>query len=433
MNHTPLVSRAGEEIFAMLPGGTIRVDEFCADIETLAAALPDVRYIANLVSDRYVFTVVFFAAISRGQTVLLPAQRDINVRAQLTDFDSIHILQDDDAVIRRFTPGENGVATSPACSSDHTAAVVFTSGSTGLPQACTKTWGLLDSFRRQHSQVLTNTNSTVAAILATVPSWHMYGLEWALLLPTIAPLTLYCAADFYPRDVAIGLNALASPLLVTTPVHLRALRADPRALAGMHRVMSATAPLDQQQAAQIESSYAAYLLEIYGCSEVGTVAYRRTAHTDVWTMFDAFDPSWNGDELSLSHAHLDASVTLADAFTKIDEQRFLLQGRRGDIVKVAGKRDSLARLNAELLNIPGIEDGVIFQPKQRDKTGRDRLAGFVVAPDLSIFEVRQRLRRHLPAAFMPRPFVKVDSLPRDKTGKLKASALDKLLSSVSHE
>lgn len=427
MKFSPLVDRPGSETFAFLPNGSISVGQFCADIGFVASALPPVRHLVNLASDRYIFTVIFFAAISRGQTVLLPAQREDSVDNLDAEFESTYLLRDGDAVISNFKPGQNGSSDSPECAENHPATIVFTSGSTGVPKPHAKTWGLLDRFRRQHWSLLRDTQPDVRSVLATVPSWHMYGLEWALLLPTVAPLSVFCGADFYPRDIAEGLGQIASPVLVSTPVHLSALRANTKALEGVRVVMSATAPLDRSLASEIEASSGTKFLEIYGCSEVGTVAYRHSAHSEVWTVFPDFDCDWQKDQLTLRHPHLDTSVTLEDTLDRVSDREFLLKGRRGDIVKIAGRRESLMRVNAELLKIPGVEDGVVLQPSQFSESASERLAALIVAPDVSSSEIRRHLARSISSVFIPRPLVFLESIPRDKTGKLKASEFLRLL------
>ena len=46
------------------------------------------------------------------------------------------------------------------------------------------------------------------------------------------------------------------------------------------------------------------------------------------------------------------------------------------------------------------------------------LAAFVVAPQLTAAELRQALRLRVDAAFLPRPLVFVDALPRTVSGKV---------------
>jgi acyl-coenzyme A synthetase/AMP-(fatty) acid ligase len=92
---------------------------------------------------------------------------------------------------------------------------------------------------------------------------------------------------------------------------------------------------------------------------------------------------------------------------------------------VAGKRASLAGLNAQLLAIPGVVDGAFVVPED-DGTGVRRLAAFVVAPSLNSRRLLEELRRRVDPAFLPRPLRLVARLPRNATGKLTAEDLGTL-------
>jgi acyl-coenzyme A synthetase/AMP-(fatty) acid ligase len=55
-----------------------------------------------------------------------------------------------------------------------------------------------------------------------------------------------------------------------------------------------------------------------------------------------------------------------------------------------------------------------------------RLVAVVVAPDVSREQLLGALRQRVDAAFLPRRILRVDSLPRDPTGKLPARRLAEL-------
>ena len=113
---------------------------------------------------------------------------------------------------------------------------------------------------------------------------------------------------FFPDDVRIAL--LETPerrVLVTTPVHLQAcvkagLRWPATAL-----LISATAPLSLELAAQAEAAFDAPVLEIYGCTEAGSIASRRTLHGDRWRLYDGFalDKGQLSGAHPVSYTHLD--------------------------------------------------------------------------------------------------------------------------------
>ncbi len=436
MTSIPIVERDGEETFARLGTRNISIAEFCADVNAAADELPPARFVVNLCQDRYTFSACFFAALTRGQTTLLPSRRDIQfvreLGASYTDSAVISDAEADgiDACIT-MAAGANGTSSSPACVGEHQAAIVFTSGSTGEPQAHAKSWRMLHTWRNVQRQHLPGAPQQTRGLVATVPSWHMYGLEWAMMLPTAAPLILHCGADFYPQDVIAALATFAQPcVLVSTPLHLRALAKQARPPDNVSVVLSATAPLDDALTKQIEQSFDTQLLEIYGCSEVGSLASRYPGRNKAWAFFDCFKVRYDKGSITVEHPELAAPVTLADRFKQLDEGHYELEGRNSDIVKIAGKRESLANLNSILLNLDGVDDGIIYDPSVFGLPHNGRLAAVVVAPQLTSNALRAALAQQIDAAFLPRPIRLVDKLPRDSTSKLKRAELAQLIAAT---
>jgi acyl-coenzyme A synthetase/AMP-(fatty) acid ligase len=106
----------------------------------------------------------------------------------------------------------------------------------------------------------------------------------------------------------------------------------------------------------------------------------------------------------------------------LSDTEFELLGRPEDMKKIAGKRASIEALNAELRRVPGVEDGVFFDPG-----GSARLAAVVVAPGVAPQAILRALRQRIDAAFLPRPLIMTDALPRTTTGKVARAALLALL------
>jgi acyl-coenzyme A synthetase/AMP-(fatty) acid ligase len=436
MNAIALVVRPLSEAFARVGGQTISVGEFCGDVINVADSLPEAQHIINLCQDRYTFTVTFFAALANGQTNLLPAKRDpSDARALSQQYDHAVVVTDarehDADWHVQFTPGANGNRSAPLCEPEHIAAIAFTSGSTGAPQAHPKSWRMLDTWRQVHHRHLPGQQQHYG-LVATVPSWHMYGLEWAMLLPTIAPLTIHCGADFYPHDVIQALAEFSAggdtvpTVLVSTPVHLRALVKATNAPLSIRTVLCATAPLDNTLTSNVEAHFDTQILEIYGCSEIGSLAFRFPNRCQDWTFFDCFDLTFDEPSITVSHPLLPEAITLADAFSRNDNATYELLGRTTDIIKVGGKRESLANLNNILNALSGVEDGVIYQPQTLGLPETGRLAALVVAPTMDVAAIRAGLAEHMDATFLPRPIRKVAQLPRDTTSKLKLADLTRL-------
>src|SRR5699024_10111142 len=90
-----------------------------------------------------------------------------------------------------------------------------------------------------------------------------------------------------PWDIAAALARLAAPrVLVTTPMHLRVCLDAGVTMPPLECIISATAPLDAELAGAIEVAWQTRVLVIYGSTETGSVASRRTITGDVWQLYD---------------------------------------------------------------------------------------------------------------------------------------------------
>jgi acyl-coenzyme A synthetase/AMP-(fatty) acid ligase len=233
----------------------------------------------------------------------------------------------------------------------------------------------------------------------------------------LGPVAIHAGLPLFPADVAAALASVPAPrLLVSTPVHLRALLASGQEFPPLVRVLSATAPLDPDLAADIEARLATEVIEIYGCSEVGSMAWRRPAADPAWRFFPDYRPEVSVSGVSLQVPHLPAPVPLPDRLEFHADGSFVLAGRDSDLVKVAGKRGSLAEITRQLLACPGVTDAVVFPAPEAAEARR--LVALVTGTALDSAGLAARLRQVLDAALVPRPILVVPDLPRSATGKL---------------
>lgn len=402
--------------------GPIGRPAFARDVLRLAANLPDRRYALNLCEDRYAFLVAFAAAAARRQTSLLPSSR-INAAIEETcaQFADSYVLDDARvaAVLHATATIHRREQELPLLSADHVMAIAFTSGSTGHAQAHAKRWGELVVGAHLAYQRFGFALGPGTTVLATVPAQHMYGIETSIMLPLTGPVAMQSGRPLLPEEVRAALVAVPAPrVLVTTPAHLRVIVGARGEWPALALVISATAPLSATLAAAVETALAAPVMEIYGCTEAGSIASRRTVLDEDWTPYDGFTVA-NG---AIRAAHLPAPVPLNDMVEARADGRFALGGRQQDLVNIAGKRNSLAYLNRVLIDIPGIEDGAFVAPE--DVGDRPmRLAALVVAPTLTPSAIRAALAQRIDPLFLPRPLLRVDRLPRNAVGKLSRGAL----------
>lgn len=459
----PLLAHASlDDTMAYRLGRAISVRAFLQDVARVAATLPPRRHVLNLCADRYHFGVGLAAALVRGQISLLPPSHNPDMVRQVREVHpDVYALCEQaapdldlpqhlyPAATDRATAECSGEAAAPEPAMPHidasqVVACVFTSGSTGRPTEHVKRWGSLVRNVRLEAARLGLSPGSGHSLVGTVPAQHMYGLESTLLQAWQAGAALVAERPFYPADISAALAALPQPrVLVTTPFHLRAWLAESGDVPPVGLIMSATAPLSPRLAAEAEQRCAATLIEVYGSTETGQLATRRSAHTTQWLAFDGLRMHERDGQVWVSGGHVDPPTPLNDVLTLCppDEAsgselgaepppvRFELLGRVADMVNVAGKRTSLSYLNLQLNAVPGVVDGAFFWPEQDDLDKLDgvtRLTAFVVAPGLTLAQLQTALRQRIDPAFMPRPVYLIDALPRNATGKLPHAALQAL-------
>src|SRR4029079_17923551 len=94
---------------------------------------------------------------------------------------------------------------------------------------------------------------------------------------------------------------------------------------------------------------------IFGATEVGSIASRRTLDGEAWSLYPGVTLHAEGEKvtalLPLTEPH-----SLDDDVELLGDRRFRLIGRRTDIVKLGGRRASIAGLNRNLLGNASLAD-----------------------------------------------------------------------------
>ena len=427
------------QVFAWHGNEPVCCADFLAHVGQVAALLPELRYAANLCEDRYHFIVAFCAVALRGQINLLPPSRAPRAVTQVMQAHADGYVIGDCAVAcavaqRRFVlpklhAGDgDGVLRIPQLGHAQIVAIGYTSGSTGAPKPNPKTWGSLSASTALNAALLQDacrsSGGARASIVATVPAQHMYGLEMSVLLPLLGDMAVHSKRPLFPVDIVQTLLEVPSPrLLVTTPVHLRALLRSGELLPALAGIVSATAPMPAQLANEAQQRYGTPVIEVFGSTESCVIAHRRAAHDEPWQLYADVELKQQPDGTLVDAPYFTAPVLLADIVELLPQRRFVLSGRNSDLLEIAGKRASLGDLTRCLLGLGGVLDGVVFQLEPDPQTGLARIAALVIAPDRQERELLDELRHTTDPVFLPRPLRCVENLPRNEAGKLPREAL----------
>lgn len=430
--------------------------DYLRTVWALSEVLPQGRHVLNFCRNRYHFLVGLGACLVAQKISLLPSTRTLAVLRQIEEqYPGTFCLHDgeglgelcsdaddrDKPTIPLFPypadlePGPETTPRMPVISSAQVAAYVFTSGSTGTPQPHAKLWGSLVRSAQAEALAL-DFGTQTWALVGTVPSQHMYGFESLIMLTLHGGASLWVGHPFYPANITSAIESVAQPrMLVTSPPHLRALLSAQIAFPSIDKLLCATAPLPLDVVRQAEQTFGAPLYEIYGCTETGQMASRRSAQTLQWRLFPQVQIEQREGKSWAHGGHVLQATPLADILETKDREHFMLIGRSSDLINIAGKRSSLAHVNHALLSISGVLDGCMFVPDAAPRSSQEqvphpdstRLCAIVVAPQMDAVQILLALRKQLDPAFLPRPIILVQSLPRNPTGKVPRDALLEIL------
>jgi acyl-coenzyme A synthetase/AMP-(fatty) acid ligase len=439
----------GESLVAFGRAGARTADDLLADVARVAAVLPDAaddeREILCVAGDRYHFTVALLAAWQRGHRVALPPNAQTELLRAMADDPRISLVIHD-------TDELTGLDLRPLLTEAATAAApidlcplpaprelvsVWTSGSTGEHQRHAKTAGQL------FAEALTLAEhfglGKGVRVVATVPSHHIYGLLFSVLVPLVSGGSFSRDTPLHAGVVRATLLDTAADVLVSVPAHLRALKIlDPESLPNLARVFSSGAPLPPDTAMLLHARFGWSVTEVLGSTETGGIAWR-VSGPEIASVHDDDEALLARIWTPLPHVRVDVDIhgqllvdspflppegarpwPTADRIELVDDSagvRFRHLGRSDGVVKIGGKRVSLAEIERRLLAIDGVEDAAVWVVEVDGVRGNETVA-LVVAPGCSPEHLRTELRQWLDPVVIPRRLRLVDALPREANGKL---------------
>jgi acyl-coenzyme A synthetase/AMP-(fatty) acid ligase len=401
----------------------------------MARRLPDRPYVFNLCENRYLFCLVLLAAASRGQICLLPPSSQMAVvREIFHDYPGAYVASErilhlpDLEWFTVEAPRSEDISLEPCFDWNRIALIAFTSGSTGKPKPCPHN---LATFRISADMAVGGLGFWQQRLLmvSTTPPQHMYGLETSVFWPLFSSLVLYDGHPFFPEDICRVVETAPWPaVLATTPTHLRSLTKTNGSWGKLVGVLSATDALSEKLARETDSILGQSPREIYGSTETLSFACREVLRESLWQPYASIRLIQEETGLTyLESPHLQAPVQLQDAFRVEADGRFAVLGRDIDMVKIGGKRASLAELNRRLKDIAGVEDGFCFVQKGGPSEGR--LAAMVVSR-LDKQCILEGLQPYVDNVFLPRKIYFVATIPRNEAGKLPKAEMEKLLADL---
>jgi acyl-coenzyme A synthetase/AMP-(fatty) acid ligase len=411
-----------------------------------ALRVTGVRTLVLATGDRYHIAAVLLGAWAADAVVLLPPSlRPEAVRGLAARTDADLVLSDDGGstagetvAVADVLAGGGAAATALAPPAPALAALprdgrhlvtVFTSGSTGEPAAWPKTSGQLlgeaDLVARLFGM------GAGARVLCTAPPHHLYGLLFGVLAPLVGGGAFVRTASPLPADIAAQARRFRASVLAAVPSHYAGFSAlDAGDLPEIERAFCSGGRLDAPTRDDLGRRFPFRLVEIFGSSETGGIAYRDARTPDAlspWRPLPGVRAGADDDGRLLVDSpflppHGPRPFPCADRVRVDPDGTFQHLGRADDVVKIGGERVSIAEVEARIRAVAGVRDAAVAAvftdgPRQWE------LWAAVVAPGHGAESLRTALTPVLDPVAIPRRFALLVTLPRQDSGKLPRQAL----------
>ncbi|SIS40264.1 AMP-binding protein [Neptunomonas antarctica] len=351
---------------------------------------------------------------------------------------------------------------------DAIALEIYTSGSTGEPTPISKTLAQLEreiaileslwptrlshpsdnqspvqNSSEQNSLLQNSAVKKCSVVLGTVSHQHLYGMTFRLLWPFCSGRVFETTICEYTEDILYQAHHYSTFELISSPSHLGRINTSIDWEPLKQRcigIVSSAAPLSREDSTNVRALLDTSVREIYGSSETGAVAWRIQTpdqKESLWQSLPQINLS-STDEgtLRVTSPYLGDvnQLTLADKVEFIQPGKFRLIGRIDRIVKVEGKRVSLAAIEQQLLKNNEVRGArALTLTRTRIET-----AVVIQLTESAWLQLQQygrkplitRLKNHLSADFetvvLPRRWRFVQQLPYNLQGKIPLQTLQSM-------
>ena len=304
--------------------------------------------------------------------------------------------------------------------------IYYTSGTMGHPLAALKTKDNLQSEIEMLSQLLNKYQ--IKKVIVTVPFIHLYGTLFGLLYPLHQGIDVVIKEHFLPFDLMDLIDPYT--LVVTTPLYIKALNKLQVKKKISHTLfVSSTAPLDKESIQTFNSLYQSDILQIFGSTETGGIAYKINAST-TWTPFPSVTVQSDKEGLMSVSSPFVSQKLFKDTFINTlgeiqtfdyieeGEDNFTLIGRSNKIFKLAGKRYSTVQIEDILEAQDEITKALVFTKIEKGSLRGEYLEiTLETKKNYSVPSIKQILKEKLSNLKFPIHLETVEKIPVNKTGK----------------
>jgi acyl-[acyl-carrier-protein]-phospholipid O-acyltransferase/long-chain-fatty-acid--[acyl-carrier-protein] ligase len=362
---------------------------------------------------------------------------------------------------------------------EHTAAILFSSGSEGVPKA----------IQLSHTNIMGNLKQTASVInadqndimLCALPLFHAFGLTITTFLPLIEGIPIVCHPD--PTDAKTIGKLIAAhnvTILCATATFLRLYERSPRVhplmLKSLRLVVAGAEKLRKEVRTAFKEKFAKDIYEGYGTTETTPVAGVNIpdillSHTgDIQTghkpgtvglplpgsRFKIVDPL-TMDTLPAGEAgliliggtqimkgYLGEPEKTADVIVEQDGIRWYKTGDRGQVdadgfLTILDRYSRFAKIGGEMVSLSSVEAlvselitnaDIEFTAVNLPDSAKGEKVILLYSGSLDVDALKKTIREKIPPLMQPREFFQVEDIPKLGTGKVDFKGIKKLAEEV---
>lgn len=304
---------------------------------------------------------------------------------------------------------------------------VSTSGTTGQPKACEHSWNRLVEEVNEFVRIFNNEYDIAPnRVVALVPSHHIYGFLFTVLLPHIVDVPVLRGFKAYSHVRNGGLRA--GDIVVGFPELLTQLATEIPPLPPGVLFISSAGYCPPKTLHQLYAMGAARAVEIYGSSETAGIGYRCEPEKNYRLL-----PRWrstSSHSQQLIEKQSEAVYEIPDKAEWETANEFKIGERIDKAISIRGTNVFPARVAESIRQHPAVVDVNVRPMKADEGTG---LKAFIVLHStveetLTEQSIKNWLAERLVAAEIPEHISFGEQLPLNSMGKLRDWAIEKPVS-----
>lgn len=397
-------------------------------------------YLQQQVTTQYALwsenSVQFFAWLWAGvlteKTIILPQNRVAQLEHHFLEQGIVFL--DDDVIVPRTCSSIYEQIQHWQTALSRCNIIFFTSGSTGQPKQIPRSFSQLLNEAQVLAEVFECAMPSI--YLASVSHQHLYGLTFKILLPFLQRQAFFTVQCIYPEQVheyshdfkqqGKVVNLVLSPALLKRCVGEYTFPAS-------QRIFSSGGRLEQG----VRQHYPQGVIEIFGSSETGAIAYRNTDDMPWQCLLDVQIEQDNQTQLRIKtqRAYQADWITMQDCVRLYSATEFELLGRSDRIIKLEEKRLSLDMIERTIMQLDDVQECFTLLITHGQ---REFLSAVVVLTPMAqqrlreqgkraiVAEIKKDLSAHLETLAIPKHWRFVSTLVRNTQSKLNYQWVNRL-------